>query len=184
MVRKDNSENIEPSEALEISEVIEPADNFDISVLKNDIENAEKEAKEAVQDRLIKQADFQKESENLQVETEKVQDFKETLTELLEMVFTPINKSFEKKDISKLDNEFIDKLIDKLMKLIPKEKLHIVEKFIGAGGNAGSSLQILRIFRFISFMFKEIYNRFDEWQVYSKAHDTGKQKKLMNKESE
>ena len=184
MPKKVNNENIEGSNELEVDEIIEPTNEFDLSVLKSDFEKAEKQAKEAFQDDLIRKADSQEKTEyteTVQDEQEKIQDFKETLIELLEMVLIPINKSFEKKDVSQFDAKFIDKLVDKIIKLVPKNKLQIVEQFLGAGNKANSSLQILRIFRFISFVFKESYTRFDEWQVYKETHSTGKEKQLLDK---
>ncbi|GAH57645.1 unnamed protein product, partial [marine sediment metagenome] len=88
MSKKVSKEVIEGTKPLEIDEIIEPKDEFDLSALKSDIANAEKERQELIQEKLIKQADFQKESENFQEKTEKAQNFNEWLVEFLEFLFS------------------------------------------------------------------------------------------------
>lgn len=181
MPKKENSENLEGSKFLEVDQIIDPSDEFDLSVLKSDFENAEKEAKETIQENMIEKADFQKDAENLQDEKEMIDDFKEMVIEILEMVFAPINRSFRKKDIDKLDNKFIEKFTDKLIRIIPKDKIDKMEAFIGISDKASKAKTYLRIVRFITFVFKEVFTRFDQYELYRETHETGKTKKLIDK---
>ena len=184
MTKKVNNENIEGSNELEIDEIIEPTNEFDLSVLKSDFEKAEKQAKEAFQDNLIQKADSQEKTEsteNIQETEEMVQDFKELLVEVLETVVIPVNKSFRKKDVSQFDAQFIDKLVDKITKIIPKDKMDKVEQYIGITDKKSKAIVYFRIFRFISFVFKEVFTRLDEYQVYREAHPKAKEKQLPDK---
>lgn len=177
MVKKEKSDMIEVAEIIEPSENIASDNEFDLSVLKSDIENAEKEAKEAIQKKLIEQADFQKDTENIQEEAETLESFEEILKEFLEFLFEFPNKYFEKKDISKLDTDFTNDFTDKLIAIIPKNQMEVVKKFIGAGSKAGAAKRLFRISRFIMFVSKELYKRYDEYTEWKKTHKTDKAKK-------
>ena len=184
MPKKVNNENIEGSNELEVDQIIEPTNEFDLSVLKSDFDKAEKQAKEAFQDDQIRKADSQEKTEsteNFQEMEEMVQDFRELLVEILETVAIPVNKSFRKKDISQFDTKFIDKLVDKITKIIPKDKMDKVEQFIGITDKKSKAIVYFRIFRFISFVFKEVFTRIDEYQVYREAHPIAKEKQLLDK---
>lgn len=162
MSKKEKVENIEPSNVVELSEIIVSDDEFDLTVLRSDIENAEKEAKNAINQEIIDKATFQQ-------ETEKTQTFKESIIEALEFLFSFVNRKLEKRDISKFDIKFIDELTEKILKLIPKDQLVNVEKFLGAGDKSKASVQIFRIVKLLMFISQEIYKRFDEYELYREA---------------
>jgi len=176
MVKKENIENTDVVIVSEVSENIADDNQFDLSVLKTDIEKAEKEAKEAIQQELINKANFQKESKILEVQAESIQDFEEEFKDFLEFIFSFLNKYFEKIDVSKLDSEFTSEFTTKLFALIPKEQLDNVKKFIGAGNKTNASKNIFKVMKFIYFISQEIYKRFDEYKLYKKTHNVGKKK--------
>lgn len=171
MVKKENIDEIEPSNVVELSETIISDEQFDLTVLKSDIENAEREAKDAISQKIIDQANFQQETEIVQQEAEKIQTFKESLNEALEFLFSFVNRKLEKMDVSKFDTKFIDEFVEKLLKTVPKDQMNVVEKFLGAGDKSKASVQIFRIVKLLMFLSQEVYKRFDEYELYRKTHE-------------
>ncbi|MHA1292222.1 MAG: hypothetical protein ACTSQJ_06090 [Promethearchaeota archaeon] len=171
MSKKEKIENLESNENIDLSETIDSVDEFDLSVLKSDIENAEREAKNAINQKIIDQANFQKETENVQQEIEKIQTFKESVMEALEFLFSFVNRKLEKMDVSKFDSEFIEQFTEKFLKIIPKDQMSNVEEFLGAGDKSKASLQIFRVVKFLMFLSKEIYKRIDEYAIYRETHE-------------
>jgi len=188
MVKKEKIESFEVDEVIEPSENI-PSDNeFDLSVLKKDLENAEKEAKEAVNRKLIEQANIQQDTENIQQdteniqqETENIQTVNEALKEILEFGFSFVNRRFRKVDVSSFDNKFIDELIEKLMKLIPKDQVKNFHKVIGLTDKTNLSIQLLKIGKFIMFISQELMDRYDEYIVYRDINEMPKLKFQLHK---
>ena len=169
MLKKESNVVVSDSEVIDLTENSSSDNEFDLSVLKKDIDNAEKEAKEAINESMINQANLQKDTENIQVETENNLDFSESLVELLEFGFSFLNKKLERVDVSQFDKEFINDFVEKLMKLIPSNQLDKVKNFIGAGNKSNSAKNIFKIFAFLSFISQELYKRFDEYQAFKKV---------------
>ena len=181
MSRKDNKETENDSEVLEVSEIIEPSDEFDLSVLKSDINNAEKKLKDSINQRLIDQANEQKDDENFQEKNEKIQSFDEVVVEFLEFLFSFVNRKLDKMDVSKFDNKFANDLVEKLMPVISKDQMNKLLEYVGAGNKFDSSKRLFRISKLLMFISQEIFSRYDEYNAYREAH--GKSK-LFVKEKE
>lgn len=185
MPKKENTEVVDDNEPLEISEIIEPDNEFDLSVLKSDIENAEREAKELLQQELIDRADFQKDSENFQEKNGEPQDFDDWLIEFLEFLFSFVNRSLEKLDVSKLDKEFITEFVENLRKILPKGYIDKIQSVLDTEGKVDSSKRLFRIAKFIMFISREIYKRYDEYSLYREVQGKGKLfSKIKTKEPE
>lgn len=156
-------------------------DEFDLSVLEADIKEAEKEAKDQYTQRLIEQANIQKEKENLPEAQETPQDFKENLRELLDFMFSFINDELQKYDVSSFDASFIDQFIEKLIDVFPKETMARLQNVIKIGNKSKAGIKLMKAFKFISFITKEAYKRVDEYRVFKKVHKVDEQQKLLEK---
>jgi seryl-tRNA synthetase len=176
MSKKENDESLEVSQGLEVSETIVSDDQFDLTVLKKDIENHEREVKNAVNQTIIDKANFQQETENLQQESERLETFQDAIKELLEFIFSFVNRPLERVDVSKFDAKFTDELTEKIMKLVPKDQMDVVQKFVGLGNKSNSAIQVLKIMKFFMFLSQELFKRFDEYNMYRKTHDKPKMK--------
>lgn len=185
MSKKDKTEVVDDSEPLEVSEIIQPDGEFDLSVLKSDIENAEREAKDLLQQELIDKADFQRDSENFQEKSEKSQEFDDWLIEFLEFLCSFVNRKLEKIDVSRLDKEFITGFVEKLRKILPKEYIDKIQTVLDTEGKIDSSKRLIRVAKFIMFVSQEVYKRIDEYALYREVQGKGKLfSKIKTKDSE
>jgi len=171
MVKTENNPNIQPTEVIEVPEIVVSNDQFDLTVLKTDLENAEREAKAAINQNIIDQANIQKDAENLQKNIENFQSINEAFKELLEFGFSFLNKSLEKVDVSTFDSKFIDEFMERLMKVIPKDQVKNFQRIIGLTDKTNTSIQLLKIGKFLMFVIQELYTRFDEYRLYRKLHE-------------
>ena len=177
MSKKESLPTLEASNVVDLTESKETENEFDLSVLKDDIEHQAKEAKEAIQQGLINQANLQKDAEIIPETAESNADFAESLEGLLEFAFSFLNKKLERVDVSQFDKNFINDFVEKLMKLIPNDQMDKIKKFIGAGNKSNSAKNVFKIFAFLSFISQELYKRYDEYQTYKKVKNV----ELVNK---
>jgi len=185
MSKKVSKKEVEGAEPLEIDEIIEPKDEFDLSILQSDIAEAEKERQELIKQQIMDQANFQKESENFREKTEKAQSFNDWLVEFIEFLFSFVNRKLAKVDVSKFDNEFVSEFVDKLTGVVPKDRIREFEAIISVEGKMDSTKRLFRISKLIMFISQEIYERWDQYVMYRKVHDKGKLfEKIKDKEAE
>ena len=178
MSKKESLPTLEASNVVDLSESKDSPNEFDLSVLKSDIENQEKEVKEAIQQDLINKANLQKDTEIIPVNAENNADFAESLSGLLEFAFSFLNKKLERVEVSQFDKQFINDFIEKLLKLIPNDQMSKIKNFIGAGNKSNSAKNIFKIFAFLSFISQELYKRFDEYQAFKKLQKVESANKL------
>ena len=167
MVRKESLESLEGKEVVEITENGSNDNEFDLSVLKVDIENQEKEAQNLRNQELIKKADLQKTSETEQESTEKIQDINEIFQEVMEFILEFVNKPLKKIGITTFDEKFIEKFIKRLMDVIPKDIVSKIKDSVNVSKSGKHGIRLIKVFKFITFITKEMSKRYDEYMVYT-----------------
>lgn len=175
MVRKEKLDDIGKKEAIELIETTPSSDEFDLSVLESDIKDAEKEARDLRNQVLIKQADIQKGSETDEVDIEKIQDFNEFLQEAVEFFLEFANKPLKKIGITPFKETFVKKFIKKLLDMLPTDYVSKIKASVEITDKTKKGFRLFKIFRFMTFITKELSKRYDEYQAYLETKDPEKE---------
>ena len=174
MVKKESISEQEKKEAIELTENIPNSNEFDLEVLKIDIENQQDEIKELRNQELIDKANFQKTAETEKVETEKFQDFNEGIQEILQFIFRFVNNPLKKIGITPFDKAFIQDLIERFTDMLPKEAMVKIKQTLGAGVETKAGFRLMKVFKFLTFITEALFSRIDEYKEYKKVQEVDK----------